>query len=439
MLVPPGGRPWVRTFAFALFLVAHTRVAARAADCAGALNTAAAIQTAMKNAAPGTTILIAAGTYRGLQSKSGEGKSHFYSGRSGTESNPIVLKSCDPARPAVLQGDSVSDDSYVLHLTGDHWVIQDVVITTGTKGIVLDHADHNLLRKVEVHTIGDEGVHIRDGSSWNVLDQAKIHDVGLVRPGYGEGVYVGSDSTAAYEHAVVGNVIRSTTFGSGIGAEPIDVKEGADGTIVEYCTFDGTGISGEHYSDSFVDVKGVNSVLHHNVGSRHGNPNIVDAFQVRVMPGVFPSGYYNVFHDNVMDLDNASGYLLRAMSGTSNTTAYANVRVGGGKLYGGIISTTLPLAVGDRPVPTALALAGFVPNPARRPDAIAFTLATRDDARLEVADIAGRRVFSTDVGPLGPGRHVLRAEAMPRLAPGVYLMSLVQAGERRTAQGVILR
>jgi hypothetical protein len=422
-------------------LLSLTVPAARAADCAGALTTVAEIQAAMAGATAGATILVAPGSYVGFRSASGDSRAHFHSSRSGTASRPIVLRSCDPARPAVFSGDGENDGAYVFHLTGDHWVIEDIVVARGTKGIILDNANHNVLRRVEVHTIGDEGIHIRDGSSWNLVDQARLHDIGLVRPGYGEGVYIGSDTSSPYEHRVVGNVVRATAFMAGIGGEHMDIKEGADGTIVEYCTFDGRGISGQNYCDSFIDVKGVNTIIRHNVAHRHGNVNVVDAFQCRTH-GDYPTGENNLFHDNTVDLDDSAGYLLKATSGTTRTTAYANVRVGTGKLYNSHVSILQSLGPDDPPRPAsrpALALGGFQPNPARSVESLSFSLASSGEASLEIVDVQGRRMFAAEVGALGPGQHVIGAEAIPPLAPGVYLVTLVQAGQRRTARGVIVQ
>lgn len=435
---------WALPCALALLLLAPRPAQA---DCPNALTTAAAIQSAMKNAAPGTTILIAPGTYVGLRSKSGDrsGKGHFYSGKAGTAENPIVLKNCDPTRPVILSGDSTNDGSYVLHLTGSHWVVEDIIVTNGTKGIMLDNANHNVLRRMEVHTTGDEAVHVRDGSSHNLLERIRIHDTGLVRPGYGEGIYVGSDSTATYEHAVIGNTIRSAHFSGGVDGEHIDIKEGAEGTIVEFCIFEGSGMSGAHFADSFIDVKGVNSTVRHNVGYRRGNEKIRDGFQVRLMTGVYPSGSMNVFHDNKVDLEASSGVLLRALTGTVGTSAYANARVGGGKLYSGniaVASSSQTLATDDAPGTAtselALSLGGFQPNPCRRLESVSFTLPSSGQAHLDIVDVAGRRVFGADVGSRGPGRHVLSGAQLPRLAPGVYLVTLVQGDERRTTRGVIL-
>jgi len=303
--------------------------------CTNALRTTAEIQSALRNAAPGAVLLLAPGTYTGARSSSGDpgGQGLFYSGQSGTASSPIVLKSCDPNSPAILQGVSVSDGSYGLHLTGNHWRLSDLVIRNAQKGVMLDNANHNVLSRLVVHLIGDEGVHFRDGSSYNTLEDSRIHDTGNREPGYGEGAYVGSDASAAYEHVVVGNVIRSTTFDGDITAEHIDIKEGADGTLVEYCTFNGTGISGANSADSFVDVKGVNTVVRYNEGFRNGNASILDAFQVRTHGTGHATGLNNSFSHNTVNLDGSAGYVVYATSATQGTTASNDVRVGGGNLY----------------------------------------------------------------------------------------------------------
>src|SRR5262245_5093730 len=105
--------------------------AAAPASCPNALDTAPAIQAALRDAVPGATLHIAPGVYVGEIATSGDpaAKGRFYSGRSGTAASPIILTSCDPAHPAVLSGASVSDGAYGIHLTGDHWQIRDVIVT----------------------------------------------------------------------------------------------------------------------------------------------------------------------------------------------------------------------------------------------------------------------------------------------------------------------
>ena len=310
-------------------------------SCTNALDTAAKIQDAMRNAAPGAVLLIAPGTYVGSTSTSGDSKGRFASGRSGTASQPIVLKSCDPSHPAVLSGGSVSDGSYCIHLTGDYWEIRDLVVTQAEKGIVIDNGNHNLLSGVEVVRIGDEGVHFRDGSSYNTLEHSKIHDTGKYQAGFGEGAYVGSDYAASYQHVVKGNVIRYTDFAGGITAEHIDIKEGADGTLVEYCTFDGRGVSGANSADSFVDVKGVNTTIRYNQGFRNGESHLLDAFQVRTHGSGYATGKNNRFNNNTIDLDQSAGYVVYATSSATATTAHDDVRLGGGHLYSSNVTSTV--------------------------------------------------------------------------------------------------
>ena len=433
-------RTWATSWIVALLVLPLTLETARA-GCYGALNTAAAIQQAMKNAAPGTTILVAPGTYVGVRSTSGNSKAHFYTNRNGTAAKPIILRSCEPSRPAVFAGDGASDGSYVLHLTGDYWIVEDIVVTAGTKGVIVDNGSHNVLRRMEVHTIGDEGIHLRDGSSYTMVEDCFVHDTGVVRPEYGEGVYVGSDDAASYDHTSIANVIRGCRFVR-VTAEHLDVKEGTTGTLIENCTFDGTGLSGLHSADSFVDLKGAYAICRNNVGYRRGNANILDAFQVRVMSGQpYITGLDNVLYGNTIDLDNGSGVVVRNVSPATGTVCYSNVRVGGGKLYAGTITTSQPVGVGDeRPAPETLSLAGFLPNPTRVEGmkGIAFVLASSEAAQVEVFDVSGRRMFAEEVGSLGPGRHVLGGDKLPRFAPGVYMLSLCQAGQRRTLRGVIV-
>lgn len=312
------------------------------AGCSGALNSTPAIQNAIKNAKPGDIISIAPGTYLGDVSTSGDtprtpddsyGPGLFFSPKNGTAAGHIVLKSCDPANRAILTGKAVNDGSYGIHLTGDYWEIRDLIVTNAQKGIVVDNGNNNLLNNVEVHRIGDEGVHFRDGSSYNTLEYSKIYDTGNYQPGYGEGAYVGSDESSPYEHIVIGNTIRHTVFDGGITAEHIDIKEGADGTVVEYCYFNGTGMTGDNSADSFIDVKGVNSVIRYNEGYRNGNAKVADAFQVRTHGSKYPTGKDNTFYNNKVNLDNAPGYVVNATSAATGTKAHDDVRIGGGNLY----------------------------------------------------------------------------------------------------------
>ncbi len=90
------------------------------------------------------------------------------------------------------------------------------------------------------------------------------------------------------------------------------------------------------------------------------------------------------------------------------------------------------------PQTVAFTLAGARPNPAEGSGlAVAFTLPAAAPARLEVFDLAGRRRAALDVGALGAGSHVVAIPA--RLAPGIYLLRLLQSGAERHARCAIVR
>ena len=89
--------------------------------------------------------------------------------------------------------------------------------------------------------------------------------------------------------------------------------------------------------------------------------------------------------------------------------------------------------------PVGFTLAGLHPNPARKDLTIAFSLPNASPARLEVLDIAGRRIVAREVGEVGPGNHVLNLADDRPLAPGVYLLRLTQGGRFLTARAVIVR
>jgi hypothetical protein len=84
------------------------------------------------------------------------------------------------------------------------------------------------------------------------------------------------------------------------------------------------------------------------------------------------------------------------------------------------------------------ALMGARPNPSPRGDlSIAFSLASRDPAQLEMFDLGGRRVQSRRVETLGPGNHVVSLRGSG-LRPGVYMIRLSQGTRRLTSRVVVL-
>ncbi|MFS1512959.1 right-handed parallel beta-helix repeat-containing protein [Chengkuizengella sp. SCS-71B] len=247
------------------------------------VKTTAEIQSAMLNAQPGHNIMIAPGTYELPNNR-------YYSNANGTSSNPITITSQDPSKPAVLKGGNLSTGGYTFYITGDYWVIKDLKITYGQKGIVLDNSNNTHINRVTVSYVGQEGIHVRDGSSNVTIENSIVEHTGATGDpkdmGYGEGIYVGSDRSvwkvnkgnSGYDRNVDNTIIKNNIIGPNVTAELIDIKEGTSGTLVSNNTFLGSGISGHNYADTFIDVKGVNVIILDNVGYGGNNPNIKAEF-----------------------------------------------------------------------------------------------------------------------------------------------------------------
>ena len=235
------------------------------------------LKAALENAKAGDEIILAEGEYI----YSGDTpKGYMFTGTAdGTEEKPIILRSENPAQPAILSGSSTAEN-YVLSISGDWWEIKDLKVTNSQKGIMIDNSNHTKIVNCEVYHIGSEGIHLRDDSSNCLIERCNVHDTGVVSPGYGEAIYVGSaESTTEYGHECHYNTIRNCKLGPNVAAEHVDIKEYTIGTTVENCTFDGTGMSGENYAKSFINIKGNDCIIRNNVGYRNGCTAIQRAFE----------------------------------------------------------------------------------------------------------------------------------------------------------------
>ncbi len=252
---------------------------------------------AAKNAKAGDIIQIAPGNYD-LGNKKVLGEAE------GTADAPIVMEALDKDNPPVLIGENTAH-GYILHITGDYWVIDGLTCMTSQKGIVLDHSNYSRIQNCELYDLGAEAIAIRDGSSYCVVQGCYIHDTGKVTPGYGEGVYVGSaKSTTGFDYKCDHNKIIECTF-KNVAAEHIDVKEYTTDTEIYGCTFYGDGMTGQNYAGSFIDLQGNDCYVHDNVGYRNQNPKIVAAFEIHEQ--VKGWGLHQVFENNTVYMDQPYG------------------------------------------------------------------------------------------------------------------------------------
>lgn len=264
------------------------------------VSTSEELSLAMQKANPGDVIRLASGTYDYTEI----GSQKFSSAAEGTADAPITLTAADAENPPLITGKN-TENGYIIHITGDYWILENLNITTSQKGIVLDNSNYSVIRNCEVHNTGAEAIAIRDGSSYCTVKDSYIHDTGLVTSGYGEGVYIGSaKSTSGYDYKCDYNAVDGCTF-KNVAAEHVDVKEYTTGTEIKNCTFYGDGMTGANYAGSFVDIAGNNVNVHDNTGYRNGNKNIVAAFELHLQAEEW--GYHCIFTDNTLYMDQPYG------------------------------------------------------------------------------------------------------------------------------------
>lgn len=241
-----------------------------------------ALQAALDGAVPGDVLQLAPAVYRG----------RFHATAVATDEAPIVL--CGSGG-TVLDGGGMQD-GYALHLEGAaYWDVRDLAVRGGQKGVVLDATTHSILSAITISDVGQEGLHLRAGSSDNTVRSVTVERTGRVDPEFGEGVYVGSaesnwcrysscEPDRSDRNSFVDLVVRDTT------AEAFDAKEGTTGGVVRDSTLS-TGPAS--VVDSAVDLKGTDWRLE---GNTITGP--VDAVSIHVI--LPPWGAGNIVAANVL-------------------------------------------------------------------------------------------------------------------------------------------
>ncbi|MGA4842614.1 right-handed parallel beta-helix repeat-containing protein [Streptomyces sp. G45] len=289
---------------------AHARAVAPAATIE--VSTAAQLKSALASASPGDTIHLADGTYAG----------NFKTTIAARAGARITLTG---SPKAVLK----AGGGYGLHLNGaSHWTVKGITVTGGQKGIMIDSANGVVVDGVTVHGLDMEGVHFRKSSSDGVIRNARIYDTGNDGRGMGEGIYVGSANTLSDRSDNV--QILNNAIGPDVGGEAIDLKEGTRGGRVIGNTFDGRGLTGNNYDDSWVDVKGNGYLIEGNTGKNTTN----NGFETHTQQPGWGCG--TVFRGNQSDLTGATGDKRLAINVTHQsadckTTVYASNTVRGGR------------------------------------------------------------------------------------------------------------
>ncbi|MGH9644155.1 MAG: hypothetical protein ACRD3Q_17255, partial [Terriglobales bacterium] len=247
------------------------------------------LTAALSAAQAGQTIEMADGTYAG----------NFTLDKPGTGGNPITLKG---SKNAIISGSS----GYTILMNGaNYWQLIGFSVTGGDKGVMIDKTHNSILSDLSVGKTGQEGVHFLNFSSNNILQHSLIHDTGLTKPQFGEGLYFGTAKSnwgkksggqpdKSNGNQAINNTFKATT------AENIDVKEETSGGVIAGNHFDGSAISGENFADSVLDMKGYNYQVVDNV-TTGSSPKLLDGFQTHVITDPATSGCNNTFKNNKFD------------------------------------------------------------------------------------------------------------------------------------------
>lgn len=246
---------------------------------------ASALSAALESATAGEVIDLRPGSYRG----------NFVIATSGTASSPIHI--CGP-RSAVLDG-GTRQSGYTLHISHAAFVnVSGLSIRGGQKGVVVDASQNVTLNALDVGDVGDEGIHLRDHSSFDLVENCVVHDTGLLHPYFGEGFYVGT-ARHNWDHHVPDtsnhNELRDdVSFNT--TAEGVDIKEGTSYGLLDGGHFDGTL---ESAVVAVINVKGTHWTIR-GATVLHG-PTYAIATHV-ITPG---SGSFNVISHNVLSVSGA--------------------------------------------------------------------------------------------------------------------------------------
>jgi hypothetical protein len=147
------------------------------------------------------------------------------------------------------------------------------------------------------------------------------------------------------------------------------------------------------------------------------------------------------------DLANTGSYLWTVPSAGADQARIAVVLVESADQSGYEVDGVL--GVSDRFIVSPLlgvggatlrfALQGAVPNPSRGLN-VNFSLANAEPATLAVFDVSGREVSVYQVGSLGAGRHSVSVGGVSgTLAPGVYLVHLVQGSHQYVTRAILIQ
>ncbi len=197
----------------------------------------AGLERALRDAKPGTRILVAPGTYAG---------GLHATGVHGTKAKPILVAAADPKRPPVFRGGTSG-----MHLTDPrHVELRDLVFEGATgNGLNIDDggskdtpAAHITLTRLVVRDVGPRGNH--DGIKLSGVDRSGITDCRIEKWGGGGSAI---DMVGCHDMTIAGCRIGPAR---GNRANGVQAKGGSRDVRITRCTFTDAGGRGVNIGGS---------------------------------------------------------------------------------------------------------------------------------------------------------------------------------------------
>lgn len=281
-------------------------------DCPKATTTVSnmkSLQKAVKKAGPGSVIRLEPGTYSGYLEVT----------KSGSSDRPLWI--CGP-RDAVLTRSDPSE-GFAVHIEGaKHVVLSGMTITEATQAVTISSSANITVSDLMITKTGQEAIKLRYDTTDSYVIGNVIRDTGLVKPEYGEGIYVGTSPARWCEYtdcepdrsdrnSILDNSVAGTT------ADPIEAKQGTANGRIENNEIDGASLTDV---TSLIYVKGNNWLVRGNTGWNSPGDAFIGNFDYDPNPGW---GKNNVFVANTADVP-AEEYGVAVREGYGNLVACSN-------------------------------------------------------------------------------------------------------------------
>jgi hypothetical protein len=265
-------------------------VAPATKPCARTVNasTLSGFTSALAGALPGDCIFLAPGTYILT--------SALTITRSGTAAAPIVVQGGGSNTIIDVAQKGLSLDASYVQLRRMR------LTNFGVTGLYLHGAGYSVLDSMEIDHTLQWAVALKNASHHNVIKNSLIHDTGILRPYWGEGIYIGNSGDPGFplDFGVTDNQVLNNHFGPNVRSAAVILCVGADRTLIQGNVIDGTGtewVPGQG-SNSLVSIYASSVTIDSNF-IQYGSPRAVTFYapSVGTMSG-------NVATRNTINLQN---------------------------------------------------------------------------------------------------------------------------------------